>query len=70
MYPPSSKSCADAARDAMSLLENGYDYILFIIKFPDPLQPAVTPVNIQVPEIVLFFTVPWSTNVLPLGVPD
>jgi hypothetical protein len=49
---------------------SGFHYVFVIVKFPDPLHPADTPVKLQVPEIVLFFTVPWSTNALPLGVPD
>jgi hypothetical protein len=45
-------------------------YIFVIVKFPDPEHPDVTPVKVHVPEIVLFFTVPWRVNTLLLGVPD
>jgi hypothetical protein len=45
-------------------------YIFVIVKFPDPVHPDVTPVRVHVPEIVLFFTVPWRVSTLPLGVPD
>lgn len=33
------------------------------MKFPFPLQP-VKPVSVQVPEMVLPFTVPWSVSTL------
>ena len=45
-------------------------YILFNVKFPDPVHPEVTPVNVHVPVIVLLFTEPFRTSVLPGGVPD
>jgi hypothetical protein len=35
----------------------------WIVKFPFPLHP-VKPVSIQVPEMVLPFTVPWSVSTL------
>ena len=34
-----------------------------IVNFPFPLQP-VKPVSVQVPEIVLPFTVPWRVSTL------
>jgi len=45
-------------------------YIRLIVKFPFPVHPEVIPESIQVPEIVLFFTIPCSASVLPLGVSD
>jgi hypothetical protein len=45
-------------------------YIRLIVKFPFPVHPEVTPESSQVPEIVLFFTIPCSASVLPLGVSD
>jgi hypothetical protein len=45
-------------------------YIRLMVKFPFPVHPEVTPDSVQVPEIVLFFTVPCSVSTLPLGVSD
>jgi hypothetical protein len=41
-----------------------------MVKFPDPLQPDVTPVNVHVPVIVLFVRVPVMMSTFPLGVAD
>lgn len=46
------------------------NYILVDVKVPLPEHPSVDPVSFHVPVIVLLFTVPWSTRVLPLGVPE
>ena len=40
------------------------------MKLPEPVQPAVTPVNDHVPDMTLLFTVPCSESWFPLGVPD
>ena len=40
------------------------------MKVPFPVHPWVDPVRFHVPVIVLLFTVPCRTSVLPLGVPD
>jgi hypothetical protein len=45
-------------------------YIRLMVKFPFPVHPEVTPDSVQVPEIVLFFTIPCSASMLPLGVSD
>jgi hypothetical protein len=52
-----------------SILEEAFHYIFVIVKVPDPVQSAV-PVKVHVPVIVLLFTVPCRTSVLPLGVPE
>jgi hypothetical protein len=33
-------------------------YIFVMVKLPDPVQPEVTPVSVQVPAIELLFDVP------------
>jgi len=45
-------------------------YILVSVKFPDPVHPGVNPVNVHVPVIALWFTVPCRVSVFPLGVAD
>jgi hypothetical protein len=44
--------------------------LLVIVKFPDPVHPDVTPVNVHVPVTVLFVRVPVRVSTLPLGVAD
>jgi hypothetical protein len=44
-------------------------YIFVIVKVPEPLQLEV-PVNVQLPEMVLPFTLPVRVRRLPEGVPD
>ena len=38
------------------------DYILDMVKFPDPAQPDPVPVNVQVPVMVLLLSVPCSVS--------
>lgn len=45
-------------------------YILVAVKLPEPVQPELIPVSVQVPVMVLFFTLPCRFKVLPLGFPD
>jgi hypothetical protein len=49
---------------------NPLGYSLVRVKVPFPVHPWVVPVKFHVPVIVLLFTVPCRTRVLPLGVPD
>jgi hypothetical protein len=56
--------------NTFSALERAFHYIFVIVKVPFPVHPDVTPVKVHVPEIVLLFTLPCRTSVLPLGVPD
>lgn len=42
------------------------DYDLFIVNWPEPLQPEVVPLSDQVPEMVLLLTVPCNVNRLVL----
>lgn len=51
----------------LSISEDTSGHIFVIVKVPDPVHP---PVRIQFPVIVLLFTVPVRTSVLPGGVPD
>jgi hypothetical protein len=44
--------------------------LLVIVKFPDPLHPDVTPVNVHDPVIVLLLSVPVMVSTLPLGLED
>lgn len=45
-------------------------YILVAVKLPEPEQPELIPVSVQVPVMVLFFAVPCRLSVFPLGFPD
>jgi hypothetical protein len=40
------------------------------VKFPDPLHPDVTPVNIHDPVMVLLLRIPVMVRTLPLGFED
>ena len=43
---------------------------MVIVKLPEPVHPDVTPVNVQVPAIVLLVTVPFMVSTFPLGDAD
>ena len=41
-----------------------------MVKFPDPLHPAVTPLNVHDPVMVLLLSIPVMVSTLPLGFED
>jgi hypothetical protein len=62
IYP--DNDCANAAGVSFRLNRRGTGhsppslrYILVIVKFPDPLQPDVTPLIVQVPETVFMLLI-------------
>jgi hypothetical protein len=47
-----------------------FSYIFVTTKLPEPEHPELSPTSVQLPVMVLFFTVPCRAKVLPLGLPD
>jgi transposase len=55
-------SLSDRSTPVLESVKTAVCYDLFIVKLPDPTQPAVIPVNVHVPVIVLLWTVPCKVS--------